>query len=85
VTLLSLRTRRRRAGRLANGFRSDRLRRELFASIIVCTFGNESFRSSPTRNIRLFESSNVLSRFSSGKFCEKHAKANKEGSQCMHT
>jgi hypothetical protein len=69
VTLLSIRQRRRREGRLAKGFRSRMLRRELLASIIVCRFGSESFRSSPIRKIRLFETSSVFSRFSSGKFC----------------
>ena len=56
--------------------RSRMFRRELFASIIVCRFGSESFRSSPIRKIRLFESSSVFSRLSSGKFCGtgKHAR-----------
>jgi hypothetical protein len=48
---------------------------ELLANIIVCTFGSDSFRSSPIRNIRLFERSSVFSRFNNGKFC----KDNKEG------
>ena len=43
---------------------------ELLANIIVCTFGSDSFRSSPIRNIRLFERSSVFSRFNNGKFCK---------------
>lgn len=75
VTLFSIRQSRRRDGRLAKGLRSRMLSSELLANIIVCTFGSDSFRSSPIRNIRLFERSSVFSRFNNGKFC----KENKEG------